>query len=67
MSITAKTAAASPGRETTFFFDSTISHGSRTATNKFAYHLSADGLRLTATESFRGPRLKYDNVWVFDK
>jgi hypothetical protein len=25
------------------------------------------GLTFTATESFRGPRFKYDNVWVFDK
>ncbi|OGD11985.1 MAG: hypothetical protein A2Y86_01795 [Candidatus Aminicenantes bacterium RBG_13_62_12] len=49
------------------FLDSTISIGARTATNKVAYHLSNDGRRLTATESFRGPRLKYDNVWVFDK
>lgn len=47
--------------------DSTISIGGRTATNTVTYHLSEDGLTMTATESFRGPRLKYDNVWVFDK
>ena len=47
--------------------DSTITIKDRTATNVVRYHLSDDGLTLTATESFRGPRLKYDNVWVFDK
>ena len=47
--------------------DSTITIKNRTATNVVRYHLSDDGLTLTATESFRGPRLKYDNVWVFDK
>jgi len=49
------------------FLDSTVSIGGRTATNKVTYHLSADGQRLTATEVFRGPRLKCDNVWIFDK
>jgi len=47
--------------------NSTITITDRTATNVVRYHLSDDGLTLTATESFRGPRLKYDNVWVFDK
>jgi hypothetical protein len=47
--------------------NSTISLKDRTAANTVRYHLSEDGLTLTATESFRGPRLKYDNVWVFDK
>ena len=56
---------AGPGAD--LFLDSTITMGSRTATNKVVYHLSDDGRKLTATESFRGPRLKYDNVWVFDK
>ena len=49
------------------FLDSTVSVGGRTAANKVTYHLSADGRSLTATEVFRGPRLKYDNVWIFDK
>jgi len=47
--------------------DSTISLKGRTATNVVRYHLSKDGKTFTATESFRGPRRKYDNVWVFDK
>jgi hypothetical protein len=47
--------------------NSTITITDRTATNVVRYRLSDDGLTLTATESFRGPRLKYDNVWVFDK
>jgi hypothetical protein len=47
--------------------DSTISIKDRTATNVVRYHLSADGRTLTATENFKGPRLKYENVWVFNK
>jgi hypothetical protein len=47
--------------------NSTISLKDRTAANTVRYHLSEDGLTFTATESFRGPRFKYDNVWVFDK
>jgi len=47
--------------------DSTISLKDRTATNVVRYHLSDDDQTLTATENFKGPRLKYENVWVFDK
>lgn len=47
--------------------DSTISVKDRTATNVVRYHLSDDGQVLTATENFKGPRLKYENTWVFDK
>jgi hypothetical protein len=47
--------------------DSTITAGGRTASNVVRYHLSEDGRTLTATETFRGPRLKYNNVWVFKK
>ncbi len=49
------------------FLDSTISIKDRTATNVVRYHLSDDGRVLTAAEKFKGPRLKYENVWVFDK
>jgi len=49
------------------FLDSTISMGTRTATNKVTYHLSEDSRILTAAESFRGPIQKHDNLWVFDK
>jgi hypothetical protein len=52
---------------TDLILDSTISIKGRTATNVVRYHLSEDGRTFTATESFRGPRLKYDNIWVFDK
>ncbi len=48
-------------------FDSKIILKDREASNIVKYHLSEDGKTFTATESFRGPRLKYDNVWVFDK
>jgi hypothetical protein len=48
-------------------FDSKIILGEREATNVVRYGLSEDGKTFTATESFRGPRLKYDNTWVFDK
>jgi hypothetical protein len=48
-------------------FDSKIILGDREATNIVRYQLSEDGETFTALESFRGPRLKYDNVWVFDK
>jgi hypothetical protein len=48
-------------------FDSKIILKDREATNVVRYHLSEDGQTFTATESFRGPRLKYDNIWVFDK
>jgi len=48
-------------------FDSLIVLEDRQATNIVRYQLSPDGKTFTATESFRGPKLKYDNVWVFDK
>jgi len=48
-------------------FDSKIVMKDREATNVVRYHLSEDGKIFTATERFRGPLLKYDNVWVFDK
>jgi hypothetical protein len=49
------------------FLDSTLTIGNRSGLNQVTYHLSGDGKVLTATEAFRGPRLKYDNVWVFNK
>lgn len=48
-------------------FDSRIVRGDREATNVVKYSLSADGRVFTAEEKFRGPKLQYDNVWVFDK
>jgi hypothetical protein len=48
-------------------FDSLIVLEDRQATNIVRYQLSPDGKTFTATESFRGPKLKYDNIWVFDK
>lgn len=35
------------------------------ATNTVRYRLKDRGRALEATESFRGPRLSYDNLWVF--
>lgn len=48
-------------------FDSRIVLKDREATNVVRYSLSEDGKILTATERFRGPVVKYDNLWVFDK
>jgi hypothetical protein len=48
-------------------FDSRIVLQDREATNLVRYSLSADGKTFTATERFRGPVVKYDNIWVFDK
>lgn len=48
-------------------FDSRIVRGSREATNVVRYSLSDDGRVFTAEETFRGPKVKYDNVWVFDR
>ena len=48
-------------------FDSKIILKDREASNVVRYHLSEVGKTLTATERFRGPILKYDNVWVFEK
>jgi hypothetical protein len=53
------------GRE--LVFDSTIVLGTRKASNIVRYSLSADGSVLTAVEKFRGPVVKYDNIWVFDR
>lgn len=48
-------------------FDSIIVLKDRQATNIVRYQLSPDGKTFIATESFRGPKLKYDNIWVFDR
>jgi hypothetical protein len=37
------------------------------ATNTVHYRLLDGGKTLEARESFRGPRLQYDNVWVFER
>jgi len=47
--------------------DEVIALKDRKATNVVRYEISPDGKTLTARESFRGPILKYDNIWVFDK
>jgi|GEM_PF-1300883 len=39
----------------------------REATNVVKYSLSSDRQILEARESFRGPILKYDNVWIFER
>jgi len=36
------------------------------ATNTVRYRLLNNGRTFQAEESFRGPRLKYDNLWVFE-
>jgi len=48
-------------------FDSILAVSGREASNVVRYHLSEDGKTFIATERFRGPELKYDNVWVFDR
>lgn len=48
-------------------FDSKIVFKDREVTNVVRYALSQDGRVFTATERFRGPVVKYDNIWVFDK
>lgn len=47
--------------------DEKIELGERTATNVVHYRLTDGGATLIAQESFRGPRLQYDNSWVFDR
>lgn len=47
--------------------DEKIEVGGRTATNVVHYTLADSGRTLIAKESFRGPRLQYDNSWVFDR
>jgi hypothetical protein len=37
------------------------------ALNTVRYQLVENGQLLKAEEKFRGPRLKYDNLWVFEK
>ena len=37
------------------------------ARNNVVYRILDDGNTLRAEESFRGPRLSYDNVWIFTK
>jgi hypothetical protein len=37
------------------------------ATNTVRYRLLDGGKTLEARESFRGPKLQYDNVWVFER
>jgi hypothetical protein len=37
------------------------------ATNTVRYRLLDAGKTLEARESFRGPKLQYDNVWVFER
>ncbi len=51
----------------TLVFDTKISIKNREASNIVRYELSEDGKTLTASERFRGPAVKYDNVWVFEK
>ncbi len=46
-------------------FDSTIVRGDRRGTNLVTYSLSPDGKTFTALERFAGPKVKYENVWVF--
>ncbi len=45
-------------------FHSTITAPRGTATDTVRYHLEDGGKTLICEESFRGPRLQYDNTWV---
>ena len=47
--------------------DQRILMGNREATNKVRYTLANGGATLIAEEQFRGPKLKYDNLWAADK
>ncbi len=47
--------------------DEKLELGDRTATNVVHYSLADGGKTLIAKESFRGPKLQYDNVWVFER
>jgi hypothetical protein len=51
----------------TLVFAARIVRKDREATNVVKYSLSPDGKQLTANEQFRGPIVKYDNIWVFDR
>jgi hypothetical protein len=48
-------------------FDSYLLTGKSKATNVVRYVLSEDSKVFTADERFSGPRLKYHNIWVFDR
>jgi len=48
-------------------FASRIIQGGKEATNIVKYSLSLDKKTFTAQESFRGPKFKYDNLWVLDR
>ncbi|OGF61964.1 MAG: hypothetical protein A2Y62_20800 [Candidatus Fischerbacteria bacterium RBG_13_37_8] len=45
-------------------FDTAIIMKDKRAANFVQYHLSDDGITITATECFRGPTNQYDNIWV---
>ena len=47
--------------------DEIIALKDRKATNVVKYHLSNGDNTLSANESFRGPIVKYDNAWVFER
>jgi hypothetical protein len=51
----------------TLVFVTRIIAPQREGTNTVRYQLDENGTILKADEKFRGPRLKYDNVWVFEK
>jgi hypothetical protein len=48
-------------------YQTVILTNNRTASGIARYELADDGNSLTARESFRGPVLKVDDVWVFEK
>jgi hypothetical protein len=48
-------------------YQTVISMNNRAASDIARYELADDSTSLTARESFRGPVLKYDKVWVFEK
>lgn len=48
-------------------FATRIIQSGKEATNVVKYSISSDGQTFTAQESFRGPRMKYDNLWVLDR
>lgn len=54
-------------RGETLVLDSISVGNEYSATNVVEYTLSEDGKRLTAVEHFKGPQLKYENIWVFDR
>ncbi len=48
-------------------FDSYLVEGGQKATNVVRYTLRDGGETLTADERFNGPKLKYHNLWVFNR